>query len=449
MDRPESRYVKTPDGVSVGYQVFGEGPYDLLMNDGWLSNVDANWDLPDFAAIMRAFARRARVIMFDRRGFGISDRPASVENMTLEKAMEDAISVMDAVGSEAAVVMGVEAGAAVSVLLAASYPERVTALVLQAPTVVSWKSADYPWGMTPEWSQMFHDAIENEWGTEEFWRRNFEEMTERVDDPEGLRRWARWWRLAARPQAVRAVDAIESEIDGRPLLAHIRVPTLVLQAESDVDDQLWGGTQWVAERIPGARYALIEGAHHLLRATDTAAFEELDRFLAGIREQEEEFDRVLGTVMITDVVGSTQKAAELGDRGWRDVLERHHSAVRAMLARYRGTEIDTAGDGFFATFDGPARAVRCAQATVDAVRPMGLEIRAGVHTGELQTIDGKVGGMGVVIGARIGAKAGASEVLVSQTVRDLVAGSGLVFEDAGEHELKGVPDTWRTYRVVA
>src|SRR5436190_6725918 len=398
---------------------------------------------------MRALARRARLIMFDRRGFGISDRPASVENMTLEKAMEDAISVMDAGGSEAAVVMGVEAGAAVSVLLAASYPERVTALVLQAPTVVSWKSADYPWGMTPEWSQVFHDAIENEWGTEEFWRRNFEEMNETVEDPEVLRRWARWSRLTASPQAVLAVDAIESEIDVRPLLAHIRVPTLVLQAESDVDDQLWGGTPWVAERIPGARYALIEGAHHILRATDTPAFEELDRFLAGIREQEEEFDRILGTVMFTDVVGSTRKAAELGDRAWRDVLERHHSAVRAMLARYRGTEIDTAGDGFFATFDGPARAVRCAQATVEAVRPIGLEIRAGVHTGELQTIDGKVGGMGVVIGARIGAKAGASEVLVSQTVKDLVAGSGLVFEDAGEHELKGVPDTWRTYRVLA
>jgi pimeloyl-ACP methyl ester carboxylesterase len=449
VERPESRYVKTPDGVFIGYQVFGEGPYDLLVNDGWLSNVDANWDLPDYAAVMRTFARRARVIMFDRRGFGISDRPASVENMTLEKAMEDAISVMDAVGSERAVVMGVEAGAAVSILLAASYPDRVTSLVLQAPTVVSWKSADYPWGMTPEWSQMFHEAIDKEWGTEAFWRMNFGDMNDRVEDPEVLRTWARWSRLAASPQAALAIDAVESEIDVRPLLPHIRVPTLVLQAESDVDDQLWGGTQWVAERIPGARYALIEGAHHILRATDAAAFEELDRFVGGIREQEEEFDRVLGTVMFTDVVGSTRKAAELGDRAWRDVLERHHSAVRAMLARYRGTEVDTAGDGFFATFDGPARAVRCAQATVEAVRPTGLEIRAGVHTGELQTIDGKVGGMGVVIGARIGAKAGASEVLVSQTVKDLVAGSGLVFEDAGEHELKGVPDIWKVFRVLA
>ncbi|MFL5737068.1 MAG: alpha/beta fold hydrolase [Actinomycetota bacterium] len=449
MERPDSRYVKMPDGVFIGYQVYGNGPYDLLVNDGWLSNVDANWDLPDYAALLRALGRRARLVMFDRRGFGISDRPTATENMTLEKAMEDAIGVMDAVGSERAVLMGVEAGAAVSILLAASYPERVTGLVLQAPTVVSWRSAEYPWGMTPEWSEMFRGAIEKEWGTEEFMRKNFEDMNDPGIDADALRTWARWSRLAASPQAALSVDAIESEIDIRPLLPQVRVPTLVIQAEADVDDQLWGGTQWVAEQIPGARYALIAGAHHILRATDTEAFDELDRFVAGIREQEEEFDRVLGTVMFTDIVGSTQKAAELGDRAWRDLLERHHSAVRAMLARFRGAEIDTAGDGFFATFDGPARAVRCAQATVEAVRPIGLEIRAGVHTGELETIDSKVGGMGVVIGARIGAKAGSSEVLVSQTVKDLVAGSGLVFEDAGEHELKGVPETWKVYRVVA
>jgi class 3 adenylate cyclase len=191
----------------------------------------------------------------------------------------------------------------------------------------------------------------------------------------------------------------------------------------------------------------IEGAYHIPSPKDTAAFDAIDRFVAEIRERESDLDRVLGTVMFTDIVGSTQRAAELGDRAWGDLLERHHAAVRAMLARYRGTEVDTAGDGFFATFDGPARAVRCAEAIVEAVRTVGVEIRAGVHTGELQTIDGKVGGMGVVIGARIGALASASEILVSQTVKDLVAGSGLVFADAGEHELKGVPDRWRVYRV--
>jgi class 3 adenylate cyclase len=355
---------------------------------------------------------------------------------------------MDAAGSERAVVLGVEAGAAVSVLLAASFPERVTGLVLQAPTVCSWKSAEFPWGMTEEWSAHWRRLIEESWGTPRFWRENLDDMQDPVDDPEVLSAWARWSRLCASPQAALAIDAIEGEIDIRALLPEIRVPTLVLQAEGDVGDDLWGGTEWVAERIPGARYAVIEGAHHIMRASDAAAFDEIARFVAGVREQEAEFDRVLGTVMFTDIVGSTNKAAELGDRAWRDLLERHHSAVRAMLARYRGTEIDTAGDGFFATFDGPARAVRCAEATVDAVRPMGLEIRAGVHTGELQTIDGKVGGMGVVIGARIGALASASEILVSQTVKDLVAGSGLVFEDSGERELKGVPDRWRVYRAV-
>jgi pimeloyl-ACP methyl ester carboxylesterase len=449
VERPESRYLKTTDGVYIGYQVFGQGPYDLLLNDGWMSNADANWDLPLFAAHMRAIGRRARVIMFDRRGFGISDRPASLENMTLEKAMEDSIAVMDAVGSQRAVLMGVEAGAAVSILLAATYPERVSGLILQAPTVVSWSSEEYPWGMNNEWSNRWRTSIAEEWGTEEFWRKNFSDMNEIVDDPEVLRSWARWSRLTASPQAALAVDEIEGEIDVRGLLPQVRVPALVLQAESDVDDELWGGTQWVAERIAGARYVVIPRAHHILRATDTMAFEEIDRFVAGIREQEAEFDRVLGTVMFTDIVGSTQKAAELGDRAWRDLLERHNATIRSMLARYRGSEVDTAGDGFFATFDGPARAVRCAEATVDAVRSIGLEIRAGVHTGELQTIDGKVGGMGVVIGARIGAKAGASEILVSQTVKDLVAGSGLVFEEAGEYELKGVPDTWRIYRVAA
>jgi class 3 adenylate cyclase len=242
---------------------------------------------------------------------------------------------------------------------------------------------------------------------------------------------------------------MEMEADVRNVLPDIRVPTLVLQAEGDVDDSTWGGSEWIARQIPGAEYVVVPGAKHFLTAGDVGAFDAMDRFVAGIQGVEAELDRVLGTVLFTDIVGSTQKAAELGDLEWRRLLERHNSTVRAMLARYRGTEVDTAGDGFFATFDGPARAVRCAQATVDAVRSIGLEIRAGVHTGELQTIDGKVGGMGVVIGARVGAKAGASEVLVSQTVKDLVAGSGLVFEDAGEHELKGVPDAWKVFRVLA
>jgi class 3 adenylate cyclase len=413
-----------------------------------MSNVDANWDAPGQGALQRAFARRARVIMFDRRGFGISDRPTSPEGMTLEIAMDDMRQVMDAAGSERAIVYGIEAGAAVSLLFAASFPTRATGLVLRAPLVCSWRTNDFPWGLTEaaalEWSEM----IERSWGTEELWRFNLEGMHDQAVDAETLQGWARWSRLCASPQAALAIDEVERRVDVRALLPEVRVPTLVLQAETDRDDELWGGTPWVAERIPGARYFEIPNAQHIPKATDVAALDEIDRFVAGIRGQEAEFDRVLGTVLFTDVVGSTERAVELGDRAWREVVERHHATVRALLARYRGVEMDTAGDGFFATFDGPARAVRCAEAIVGAVRSLGLEVRAGVHTGEIQTIDRKAGGLAVVIGARVGHLASASEVLVSQTVKDLVAGSGLMFEDAGEHDLKGVPDRWRLYSVV-
>ena len=449
MDTPETRYLRTEDGTHIGYQVYGSGPYDLVLNDGWLSCIDANWQLEDFADVYRAFAKRARVIAFDRRGFGVSDRPTTPDAMTLEISMDDLRQVMDAAGSERAVLLGIEAGAGVSLLFAASYPQRVLSLVLQAPLVYSWKSADFPWGFSQHEMRHWDRMIETRWGTEEFWRWNLSTMHMEAPDPETLRELARWSRLCASPQAAFAVNRMEMEADVRNVLPDIRVPTLVLQAEGDVDDSTWGGSEWIARQIPGAEYVVVPGAKHFLTAGDVGAFDAMDRFVAGIQGVEAELDRVLGTVLFTDIVGSTQKAAELGDLEWRRLLERHNSTVRAMLARYRGTEVDTAGDGFFATFDGPARAVRCAQATVDAVRSIGLEIRAGVHTGELQTIDGKVGGMGVVIGARVGAKAGASEVLVSQTVKDLVAGSGLVFEDAGEHELKGVPDAWKVFRVLA
>jgi class 3 adenylate cyclase len=361
--------------------------------------------------------------------------------------MDDMRQVMDATGSEKAIVYGIEAGAAVSLLFAASFPGRVTGLVLQAPLVRTWRSEDFPWGLTEADTREWENLIETSWGTEEFWRENFEAMGESLE-PEELRGWARWSRLCASPQAALAIDRVERLVDVRALLPEVRVPTLVLQAEADRGDELWGATPWIAERIPGARYFEIPNAHHIPKATDVAAFDEIDRFVAGIREQEAEFDRVLGTVMFTDVVGSTERAVELGDRAWRELVERHHATVRALLSRYRGTEMDTAGDGFFATFDGPARAVRCAEAIVDAVRSLGLEVRAGVHTGEIQTIDGKAGGLAVVIGARVGHLASASEVLVSQTVKDLVAGSGLMFGDAGEHQLKGVPDRWRLYSVL-
>jgi pimeloyl-ACP methyl ester carboxylesterase len=447
VDVPETRYVKTPDGVHIGYQVFGDGPYDLVLNEGWMSNVDASWDIPEAAELLREFARRARVIVFDRRGFGVSDRPTSPEEMALEKGMDDLRAVMDAAGSERAVLYGFESGATVSLLFAGSFPERTAGLVLFAPLVYYWKTPDFPWGFTESDAREWDERIERSWGTVDLWRWNTAGMGVDVND-EKLRSYARWSRLCASPQAALAIEQVERQVDVRALLPQIRVPTLVMLAARD-RDRHWGAARWVADQIPGARYVEIAHAAHFPRAEDEQTFEEIDRFVSEIREEEHVFDRVLATVLFTDIVDSTQTAVEMGDRAWRDLLERHHATVRSMLGRYRGVEVDTAGDGFFATFDGPARGVRCAQQIIEAVRPLGLEVRAGVHTGEVQTIDRKVGGLGVVIGARVGSLAGASEVLVSQTVKDLVAGSGLAFEDRGTHTLKGVPDEWRLYAVAS
>lgn len=441
--RPSTRYAKSEDGVYLGYQVFGDGPYDLVVNDGTLSNIDANWDLPMYAKYLRTLAERARVIVFDRRGSGVSDRPTSLETLSLEKGMDDMRTVMDEVGSDRAILLGFEDGCAVSVLAAASFPERTLGLVLGAPMVSYWKTADFPWGFTESDASEWEDWIDRYWGTAEFWRLNFQVMRAEIPDEE-LETWARWSRLAASPSSALAIELVQRQVDVRSILPSVLVPTIVLTKEGDRDGP-FGAGPWVAEQIPGARFVEIPGPEHFYTAEDGRLFEEIDRFVAEIREEEAVFDRVLATVLFTDIVDSTKRAVELGDRAWRDVVERHHSTVRSIIARYRGVEIDTAGDGFFATFDGPARGVRCAQQILEAVTPLGVQVRAGVHTGEVQKIAGKAGGLGVVIGARVGALAGGSEVFVSQTVKDLVAGSGLVFEDRGTHTLKGVPDEWRLY----
>jgi class 3 adenylate cyclase/pimeloyl-ACP methyl ester carboxylesterase len=407
-----------------------------------MTNVDANWDLPMYAGFLSKLGERARVVMFDRRGFGISDRPSSLESMSLEKGMDDMRTVMDAAECERAVVYGFEDGCAVSLLFAASYPERTRALILATPLVSYYRTTDFPWGWTEDLAREFDDAIDSEWGTVEFWRRNMQSMSTESTD-EDLETWARWSRLAASPQAALAIEQVQREVDVRSLLPQILLPTLVVMKEGD-RDRSWGAAPWVAEQIPGALHR-DSGTIALPERGGLAPFRGIDNFVSGVSEQEAVFDRVLATVLFTDIVDSTQRAVELGDRSWRDLLQRHHATVRSVLARYRGTKIDTAGDGFFATFDGPARAVRAAHHIIAALRPLGLEVRAGVHTGKVQTIDGKVGGLGVVIGARIGALAGSSEVFVSQTVKDLVAGSGLTFEDRGAQELRGVPDKWRVF----
>jgi class 3 adenylate cyclase len=449
MQEPETAYVTTPDGFHIGYQTFGEGPPDIVINDAWMSNVDANWDVPEYAQVYSGIARLGRCIAFDRRGFGISDRVMSSEEMAIEKGMEDMRTVMDAVGSERVVAYGFEDGCAVSLLFAASFPERTSGLVLCAPFVTYWKTDDFPWGFSEEDAREWVERIESSWGTEAFWRWNNKQMGEEPD-PERDRRQARWSRLCASPAAALAIEQIDRQVDVRAILPSIQVPTLILETTGDVAEagRPWGAGAWVADQIPGARLVQVPGAH-FMDLRDPVVFDELARFHASLDENEREFDRVVTTVLFTDIVGSTERAAQLGDHSWKELVERHHAAVRSILRRFRGVEVDTAGDGFFATFDGPARAIRCAQAIRDAVGSIGLEVRAGLHTGEAGTIDGKVGGLAVVIGARVGAMAGASEVLVSQTVKDLVAGSGIRFEDRGWHTLKGVPDEWRVFAVAA
>jgi class 3 adenylate cyclase len=357
--------------------------------------------------------------------------------------MDDLRAVMDEVNSERAVIYGASESGALDLLFAATYPERTLALVIHGSFPSARREPEAPWGWTPEEYAAQIEAIERSWGTESFIRREFPSI---ADDVPIVRWWAAYTRRAASPGAAVALTRMEHETDVRHVLSSIHVPTLILHREEDAPES----NRYMAEHIAGAEYVALPGEEHVPYLGDQdSVLNEIERFVRGVRSDEATLDRVLATVVFTDIVDSTQKAAELGDSKWRTLLEEHHATVRRLLARYRGTEVDTAGDGFLATFDGPARAIRCAEEIRDAVARLGLVVRAGLHTGECETIDGKVGGIAVVIGARVGTAAAPSEILVSQTVKDLVAGSGLTFEDAGERELKGVPDRWRLYRVVS
>ena len=450
MDIPETRYAKTVDGLSIAYQVLGRGPVDLVLTPGWISNIDAAWDLPPLRSFGRQLASISRLILFDRRGSGLSDRPTQVESLALEHGVDDLRAVMDAAASDRAVLFGVEDGGMLAGMFAASHPDRTVALVLFAPWAKALKAPDWPVGASEaEWEE-WERHVATEWGTTAFTRWQFSFVAPGLEGDEDLiQAFTRYWRACASPAAARAIDAMNREIDARPVLGSIHVPTLVMNR---IDNQLVtiNEARLIAGAIPGARLVELPGREvpPFLGDTDRV-LDELHRFITSIRTEEAALDRVLATVLFTDIVGSTDRAAVLGDRAWGRVLERHHDLVRAMLARYRGVEVDTAGDGFFATFDGPARAAKCARAIIEGVTSLGIEVRAGVHAGEVETVAGKTGGMAVVIGSRVGAKAQASEVLASQTVKDLTAGSGLIFEDAGEHELKGVPDRWRLYRVLS
>ena len=426
------RYARS-GGVSIAYQVVGGGDVDLVYVPDYVSNLVYAWETPYWRGFYDRLAERFRLILFDKRGTGLSDLGGSFP--ALETRMDDVRAVLDAVGSSTAVLLGSHDGCSMAALYAATYPERTRALVLFHPV------AHDPEAQT-EAAREDLARLRDTWGTQELADEILAEGSPSLADDHAYREWfANWLRVGASPSVAYALNRAWFETDLREVLPSIRVPTLVLYR--DVEAVL---ARDVADRIPGAKATRVSGADYSEMWLSTEIPEEIERFVAG-EPVVEVPDTVLATVLFTDIVGSSAVAAELGDRAWRELLERHHALVRRELARYRGEEKDTAGDGFFATFDGPARAIRCADAIVGGVPSLGLEVRAGVHTGECELHEGKVAGLAVVIGARVAAAARGGEVLVSQTVKDLVAGAGLEFEDRGEHELKGVPGTWRVYAV--
>lgn len=441
---PRTQYARS-GGVNIAYQVVGDGSRDLVFVPGWISHLELIWEDPGFTRLVSRLASFRRLLVFDKRGTGLSDRVSEGELPTLEQRMDDLRAVMDAAHSERATLFGISEGGPMSLLFAATYPERTEALVVYGSYAHWIQGPDDPWALPREQHERALRAFAETWGRPI----GLHLMAPSVaDDPDARSRWARFLRMGASPGVATALYRMNMEIDVRPVLASIRVPTLVLHRTGDrmIDVHLG---RYLAEHIPGARLVELPGADHLAWVGDVDALaDETQEFLTGARPAPEA-DRILATVLFTDIVGSTERAAALGDRPWRDLLARFHEAARREIARFRGHEVDSAGDGLFATFDGPARAVRCALALGDAVRPLGLELRTGLHTGECERLGEKVSGIAVHTGARVAALAGAGEVWVSSTVRDLVHGSGLRFAERGTHELKGIPGAWRLYAAEA
>jgi class 3 adenylate cyclase len=444
MEMPETRYARSGD-VSIAYQDFGDGETPLVWVPGFAQHVELAWDEPNRRAWLEGLAGFARVIVFDKRGTGLSDRVEG--SPPLEVRMDDIRAVLDAAEVDRAVVVVAGDSGPLGLLFAASHGERTLGLVLCNAFANAIRTPDMPWLASPEEYASWVDESMRRWGDPEFWDEMFAHSPSLATREERLT-FARPIRLSVSPGNMAQYLRLNAEIDVRPVLRTVRVPTLVV-VRSEAGDRVALTARYLAERIPTARLVEIPGRDLIPVVFDRAPIHaEIERFVEEVRHGvPEEPDRVLATVLFTDIVGSTAKAAELGDREWRKLLAEHHDRVRRELARFRGQEIDTAGDGFFATFDGPARAIRCACAVTESVRELGIEIRAGLHTGECELVDGKVGGIAVHIGARVAAQAAAGEVLVSSTVKDLVAGSGLAFVDRGSAEMKGVPGEWRLYAV--
>jgi len=442
--RPVTRYARS-GGVNIAYQVVGSGPIDLVYVMGWVSNLDEFWEEPSYARFLNRLASFSRLILFDKRGTGLSDRVPEAELPTLEQRMDDVRAVMDAVDSPRAALMGISEGGPMCALFSATYPQRVAALVIVGGYARRLWAPDYPFAPNREEHERFMQEVREGWGGPVGLAHRAPSM---MDDERFKDWWARYLRMSASPGAVLALTRMNAEIDVRGVLPTIHVPTLIIHRSHDRALHV-EHARYMARQIPDARYVEVPGDDHLPFVGDQdAILDEIEEFLTGVRRGPEP-DRVLATVLFTDIVGSTELAARLGDRRWRDLLDAYHAQVRRELARFRGREIDTAGDGVLATFDGPARAIRCACGINQAVRDLGIEVRSGLHTGEIEVMGAKVGGIAVHIGARVAAHAGAGEVLVSSTVKDLVAGSGLHFEDRGARALKGVPGEWRLFAVVS
>jgi len=437
---PTTRYARSGD-LSIAYQVVGDGPFDLAYVPGWVSHIEQMWREPGYARFLHRLAAFSRLLLIDKRGTGLSDRVPESALPTVEQRMDDVRAVMQAVGSKRAALLGHSAGGNMAMVFAATYPQRSLALVVFGVYATRTRSPDYPWAPTAEQRQAWYDQIERGWGGPV----DLEDLAPSVAKDERFRRWwASYLRHGASPKAALALSKMNTQIDVRAVLPSIHVPTLVLHRTGDRDTKVEEG-RYIADRILGARFVELPGDDHLPWVGDQDALvDEVQAFLTGVRPSPKS-DRMLATVLLTDIVGSTRHAAELGDRRWLALLGRHHAAVRQELARFQGNEVATTGDGFLATFDGPARAIRCACSIRDHAGRLGLAVRAGLHTGECELIGDDVGGIAVHIGARVAALARPGEVLVSRTVKDLVVGSGLQFHDRGVHRLKGVPGWWRLF----
>ncbi len=440
---PQTRYAKSGD-LNIAYQVVGDGPIDLVCVPGWVSHVEYQWEDPQMARFFSRIASFSRLILLDKRGTGMSDRVPVDRMPTLEERMDDVRAVMDAAEVGRAALFGISEGGPMSILFAATYPERTRALIVYGGFARWIRTDDYPWAPTRAQHEGAFELVEQTWGQVDDGPDQFAPSMQ--GDRAFAERSARFTRLASSPGAAVALYRMNIEVDVRAALPAISAPTLILHRSGDQLIRIGAGRH-LADHIPGAKMVELEGADHLFYVGDSDAIvEEIEEFLTGARGSAVA-DRVLATVLFTDIVQSTEHLVAAGDHEWRLLLDRHDAMVRAELTRFRGREVSTAGDSFFAVFDGPARAIRCAQAIVEGGRALGVDVRCGVHTGECEVRDDDYGGIAVHVGARVSALAHAGEVLTTSTVKDLVAGSGITFSDHGLRTLKGVPEPWQVYRV--